>query len=359
MNDAQARGDWPTPPNGRDGHPPSAFWLSRIWRDFEPRRGTLFLINIGLPILIGMARGETSGALIGCITGLLLSLADNEGSLASRVRLTLIVAGGIAVGAFLGVWLKSFEAIFWIAFFLAVFAAGFLNQVGKGPHFSLRFGAISLAVVASFPAMSTLDYVYWGMAVLTSLASRIADHLINGPLHYAGPWLGAGSFDRWGWVRFALAYALAATIGLWIGVESASTRAVWISAITLVLMVPDVRVTYSRVLGGMIGTAFAVLVVWLVTSVGQSTLLLCTTIFLAAFPLPSQVTRFWIFSGLVAVVVLLAWELASTDPTLEPSLLWERLEDMGAGATLVSVFTALVFPAETRSLLGVAVRKDQ
>lgn len=42
------------------------------------------------------------------------------------------------------------------AFFLAVFAAGFLNQVGKGPHFSLRFGAISLAVVASFPAMSTL-----------------------------------------------------------------------------------------------------------------------------------------------------------------------------------------------------------
>jgi len=56
--------------------------------------------------------------LIGCITGLLLSLADNEGSLASRVRLTLIVAGGIAVGAFLGVWLKSFEAIFWIAFFL-------------------------------------------------------------------------------------------------------------------------------------------------------------------------------------------------------------------------------------------------
>ena len=169
-----------------------------------------------------------------------------------------------------------------------MFAAGFLNQVGKGPHFSLRFGAISLAVVASFPAMSTLDYVYWGMAVLISLASRIADHLINGPLHYAGPWLGAGSFDRWGWVRFALAYAFAATIGLWIGVESASTRAVWISAITLVLMVPDVRVTYSRVFGGMIGTAFAVLVVWLVTSVGQSTLLLCTTIFLAAFPLPSQ-----------------------------------------------------------------------
>src|SRR5215831_20942087 len=133
MNDAQARGDWPTRPNGRDGHPPSAFWLSRIWRDLEPRRGTLFLINIGLPILIGMARGETRGALIGCITGLLLSLADNEGSLASRVRLTLIVAGGIAVGAFLGVWLKSFEAIFWIAFFCCRVRCRFSEPGRQGP----------------------------------------------------------------------------------------------------------------------------------------------------------------------------------------------------------------------------------
>jgi uncharacterized membrane protein YccC len=62
---------------------------------------------------------------------------------------------------------------------------------------------------------------------------------------------------------------------------------------------------------------------------------------------------------LVAVVVLLAWGLASADPTLEPSLLWERLEDMAVGAMLVLVFTALVFPAETRSLLEAAVRKDR
>jgi len=114
--------------------------VGRIWLDLEPRRATLFLINIGLPILIGMARGEGRGALIGGITGLLLSLADLEGPLARRLRLTLMVAAGIAVGGLLGIWLKSFEAIFWIAFFLAVFAAGFLNQVGKGPHFSLRFG---------------------------------------------------------------------------------------------------------------------------------------------------------------------------------------------------------------------------
>jgi hypothetical protein len=152
MNEAPARGD-------RSGS-----WSGRLWLALEPRRGTLFLINIGVPILIGMARGESRGALIGGITGLLLSLADLEGPLAGRLRLTLMVAAGIAVGGFLGTWLKSFDAIFWIAFFLAVFAAGFLNQVGKGPHFSLRFGAISFAVVAGLPAIETLDYVYWGIA---------------------------------------------------------------------------------------------------------------------------------------------------------------------------------------------------
>jgi hypothetical protein len=358
MNDAPAKSDRSVQKNGTDGSSPLASWFGKIWLDLEPRRGTLFVINIGLPIVVGLARGETRGALIGGITGLLLSLADQEGPLAGRLRLTLMVASGIAAGAVLGVWLKSFEAIFWIAFFLLVFAAGFLNQVGKGPHFSLRFGAISLAVVAGLPAISTVDYVYWGMAVLISLISRSADHFINGPLHFAGPWLGAGAFDRWGWVRFALAYALAATLGLWIGISTASIRAVWISAITLVLMVPDVGVTYSRVFGGMIGTAFAVCVVWLVTSLGQSTALLCATIFLAAFLLPSQVTRFWIFSGMIAVIVLLAWDLGSGDPTLEPALLWERLEDMAVGATLVLLFTAVLFRNVTGSLVSAAVRKD-
>lgn len=79
--------------------------------------------NIGLPILLG----ETSAALIGGITGLLLSLADTEGPLAGRLRLTLMVAGGIVVGGAMGQWLNLVRPIFWIAFFIAIFAAGLLN----------------------------------------------------------------------------------------------------------------------------------------------------------------------------------------------------------------------------------------
>src|SRR6185503_6265197 len=45
MNDAPMRAD------------PSTSRVGRLWLDLEPRRGTLFLINIGVPILIGVARG--------------------------------------------------------------------------------------------------------------------------------------------------------------------------------------------------------------------------------------------------------------------------------------------------------------
>jgi hypothetical protein len=337
--------------------PELASRLTGSWRDLEPRRGLLFLTNIGLPILVGVIRGEVGGALIGGITGLLLSIADTEGSLAGRLRLTLMVAGGIVAGALLGLWLKAVHPTFWLCFFIGVFAAGLLNQLGKGPHFALRFGAISLGVVASLPAIVPQEYVYFACTVLLCLLSRSADHLINGPLAFSGPWLGNATFDRFGWFRFALAYALSATTGLWIGIESGSIRAIWTSAITLVLMVPDVGMTYRRVFGGVAGTALAVSAVWLVTSISHAPALLCAAILLAAFVLPSQVTRFWAFSGMIAVIVLLAWDLASSDPRLQPALLVERMEDMVIGATLVLLFTAALFPRATWTLLAARLPK--
>ncbi len=187
--------------------------------------------------------------------------------------------------------------------------------------------------------------------------SRSVDHLINGCLAFSGPWLGNANFDRFGWFRFALAYALSATTGLGIGIEAGSIRAVWTSAITLVLMVPDIGMTYRRVFGGVAGTALAVCAVWLVTSISHAPALLCAAILLAAFVLPSQVMRFWAFSGTIAIIVLLAWDLASSDPRLQPALLIERMEDMAVGAALVLIFTAALFPRVTWTFLAARLAK--
>ena len=138
-------------------------YLSAIFQRFpsfslslDLRRGTLTLINIGGPVIAGLLSGESSAGLVGGITGLLLTLSDTEGPLFARLATTVGVAFGIAIGALLGGWLATERPIFWIVFFVGIFAAGLLNQVGKGPHFAVRFGAIASAVMASLPPMTLM-----------------------------------------------------------------------------------------------------------------------------------------------------------------------------------------------------------
>jgi hypothetical protein len=75
-------------------------------------------------------------------------------------------------------------------------------------------------------------------------------------------------------------------------------------------------------------------------------------ILLFAFALPSQLPHFWVFSGLITAIVLIAWVLASSDPAVESLLLWERLEDTLIAAVLVAAVTLLFFPRESRSSLA-------
>ena len=54
------------------------------------RRGALFLVNVGTPIIVGTVRDEPRAALLGAIVGMLLSFADNDGALPGRLRLLLL-----------------------------------------------------------------------------------------------------------------------------------------------------------------------------------------------------------------------------------------------------------------------------
>jgi uncharacterized membrane protein YccC len=102
----------------------------------------------------------------------------------------------------------------------------------------------------------------------------------------------------------------------------------------------------------MIGTVLAVLAIWVLTVIDASQAVLVGVIVIFAFVLPSQLPRFWVFSGLIAAIVLLAWALASGDPTLEPPLLWERFEDSLIAASLAVCVTLLFFPRESWSSLA-------
>ena len=316
------------------------------------RRGTLSVVSIGVPVVIGVLSGQAGAGLVGGITGLLLALSDTEGSLASRLGTTTGVALGIAVGGLLGVWLASVQPVFWIVFFVGIVAAGLLNQLGKGPHFAVRFGAIAFAVIAGLPELTPETLWYFAGTAALCLVMKLIDQLSNGPLPDGPPWPGSIAAPLSHWLRFALAYAIAASVGLWIGVQSGSVRAVWTAAIVLVFMLPDIRLTYTRIVQGVIGTMLAVLTVWLLDLADVPQAVLLAAILVFAFVLPSQLPRFWLFSGLIAAIVLMAWALASADPTLEPLLLWERLEDTFIAAGLAACVTLLCFPRESWSALA-------
>ena len=319
------------------------------------RRGTLSVVSIGAPVVIGVLSGQAGAGLVGGITGLLLALSDTEGSLVSRLGTTTGVALGIAVGGLLGVWLASEQPIFWIVFFVGIFAAGLLNQVGKGPHFAVRFGAITFAVIVGLPELTPETLWYFAGTVALCLIAKLIDQLGNGPLPAGAPWSGSITAPMSHWLRLALAYAIAASAGLWIGVQSGSVRAVWTAAIVLVFMLPNIRLTYTRIFEGVIGTVLAELTVWLLDLVDAPQAVLLAAILLFAFMLPSQLPRFWLFSGLIAAIVLMAWGLASGDPTLEPLLLWERLEDTLIAAILVTAVTVLFFPRQSWSSLAALI----
>jgi hypothetical protein len=100
---------------------------------------------------------------------------------------------------------------------------------------SVRFGAIAFAVTAGLPQLASEGEWYWAGTVALVFIAKLIDQLANGPMPARPPWPGSISPDRSYWIRFGLAYAIAATAGLRIGVQAGSVRAVWIAAIVLVI----------------------------------------------------------------------------------------------------------------------------
>jgi hypothetical protein len=73
------------------------------------RRAILFLINIGLPMPVGVLRGEPQVTIVGAVVGMLFTFADNDGALLSRLRLLPMDAGMLALGGVLGHLARDFD----------------------------------------------------------------------------------------------------------------------------------------------------------------------------------------------------------------------------------------------------------
>src|SRR6202035_5280128 len=84
-------------------------------------------LNIGVPLLVGVVRGESQVALAAVIVGMAFGFADSAGPLFSRLRFLALDALCIGVGAGLGYFARNHAA--------------FAGAVFRRPRVGDRFGA--------------------------------------------------------------------------------------------------------------------------------------------------------------------------------------------------------------------------
>jgi hypothetical protein len=318
------------------------------------RRGIQFLVNIGAPLVVGALRGESQTALAAVVVGMAFGFADSDGPLLSRLRILVLDAACIAAGAGLGLISRNNDAVLWPLFVAITLAVGVAPLTGRALPLTGRHAAMAFIVGGAFPAAVGSTQIYYLLGVLLlAAAARTVDYLIAGPLprQPAAPLqLPSG---RGGWLRYALAFAGAATAALWIGQTLDPTHTIWVVATTLVVMQADARASYRRIVERIV---FA----------SPSVAFICAAILVVAPLIPHHLAnRYWLHTALIAVMILLAYYLAVRDTQGITQLLSERVVDMLLGCTLALVGTAAAFPhlaaAELDSLVdepsGSAVRQ--
>ena len=145
------------------------------------RRGLQFLINIGVPLLVGVLRGESQVALPAVIIGMAFGFADSAGSLFSRLRFLALDALCIGVGAGLGYFARNHAALL-VPFFVGLtLGIGLAPLTGRMLPLTGRHAAMAFTVAAALPVTFNLPQAgyLFGVFVLAA-AVRTVDYLIAG-----------------------------------------------------------------------------------------------------------------------------------------------------------------------------------
>jgi uncharacterized membrane protein YccC len=311
------------------------------------RRGALFLVSIGIPLVVGLLRHQPDAALIGAIIGMLLAFADNDGELRGRLRLLLFDAVMIAGGGVIGHLCRDSAPALWAVFIAITLSVGMAARSGREALLAGRHCAMAFTVTSALPAFPTSQVWFLiGVLVLTA-AARVIDHMLAGPLPLqpsAPLQMPAGQS---GWLRFALAFCGAAVASMWIGRTLDPVHAIWAVTTTLVVMLPDARASYRRIFERVAGTFAGVLAAWIITMLFHSAAIICIFILVVAPLIPHHLAhRYWLHTGLIAFMVLLAYDLTLLDTHSITNLLSERLEDILLGCAMGLVGTAVAFPRE-------------
>ncbi|WP_181418419.1 FUSC family protein [Phyllobacterium leguminum] len=309
------------------------------------RRAFLCMVPTGGPIVAGVAMGKPEAGLIGGVIGVLLYFADADGGWRSRFFVLALNVAGLFAGTLAGFIIAGDHPLFWIVFALTAFAAGYLYRVGPAQAMAMRLAALAMTVSVGIPEADPYLIAFSIGAVALVLLTRLIDHGLFGPLPLLRAPAGATPPIQNGWVRFALAYAFAAVVGLWIGMEMDPTHAIWVVITTMLVMQPDARSSYVKVVERTVGTFAGALCGWVIVMLFGSPALLCVAVVILALLTPHHFARrYWLHTTIITALILIAYDLVELGSDRVSALFIERVQDMLVGSSLAIIATAAAFP---------------
>lgn len=313
------------------------------------RRATLCMVPTGGPIVVGVAMGQAEAGLIGGVIGIFLYFADADGGWRPRFSILALCVAGLLGGTLAGHLVAGSEPLLYIGFAIMAFASGFLYRRGNAPGMAMQIAAIAMSVSFEIAKANFYEIAFSIGAVVVVVLTRLADHWLFGPLPLLRSPVDAAMPTHDGWIRFGLAYGSAAVFSLWIGMALDPSRAFWVVTTTMLVMKPDARLSYVRVVGRITGTFAGVVGAWLIIKLFGSPVLLCGAVLILAFLTPHHFARrYWLHTAVITALILIAYDFIAAGSRSVSGLFIERVEDMLVGAALALVATAAAFPPESR-----------
>ena len=322
------------------------------------RRGALFFAAIGVPVVVAVIRDEPQAAQLGAVLGLTLAFADNDKNLPRRLRLLGIDGIAIALGAAAGFLVRDRPALLWPLFVVIAFLTGLSARRGRETLIVVRHLAMAFAVGGTILSFDPHEIWYPLGVVAVNALARALDGWLFGPL----PLITVAPLQRpsghGGWLRFACPYAVASAMGMWIGNSLDPTHVSWIVITTLVVMLPDANASYRRIVERITGTFAGVVAAWAITVATHSPIVLSVVILVIAPFIPHHLgARYWLHTALIALVVLLAYDLtelsmqgvnSEANTWAMSDLLMERMKDILLGCAMALVGTVAAFPRDPK-----------
>lgn len=310
----------------------------------------VFVLNIGIPALVGWWSGEVQLGLIGALIGLLFSLADSDERLSERMWLLVRATAMVLAFGVLGSYVGGYSTIFWLAFVGVVFGAGWLSLSGHTGASSFRYGALALVSTAGLPSLGVAALQILALCVAVSGCTRVIGHLLFPDAATVFPVAKPRQRPEFTLaLRYCLAYAVAVAAGLLIGHWRELERPTWVATTVLLVMQPDPQSNYERIAQRIVGTCAGVLAATLVIGTLHSAVLLGLAVLAIAFVLPHGSTRsYWLHSALTAWLILVLYDFVLAGHNFNQQLLRERVTDVLIGCALTVVATLIAFPP-TRS----------